>query len=127
MHSSCELAKWARFPRGGAQHARVILAGIVLTFSMPVSAFPAELTAEDTIRLTELVRQDCGSCHGLTLKGGLGRPLLPKDLEHYEVEGLVDVILHGIPQTAMPGWDPILDHDEAEWIADALKEGKIAR
>ena len=24
--------------------------------------------------------QDCGSCHGLTLKGGLGQPLLPGKL-----------------------------------------------
>ena len=104
-----------------------IAVGMLFLSAMPLSAHPAELTDKDTIRLTELVRQDCGSCHGLTLKGGLGRPLLPKHLEHYEVSVLADLILYGIPQTAMPGWDRLLDRHEAEWIAGALKEGKIAR
>ena len=31
-------------------------------------------------KLVALVREDCGSCHGRTLKGGLGPPLLPEAL-----------------------------------------------
>lgn len=107
--------------------ARDIAACMAVILLIPIAALSAELTDKDTVRLAELVRQDCGSCHGLTLKGGLGRPLLPKHLEHYEISVLADVILYGIPQTAMPGWAPILDRHEAEWIADALKEGKIAQ
>lgn len=106
---------------------KAVAIGIIAQLVLAGTASAMELTAGDTARLTDLVRQDCGSCHGLTLKGGLGRPLLPKDLEHYEVEGLTDVILHGIPNTAMPGWDRILNEREAEWIAGALKAGKIAQ
>jgi cytochrome c55X len=100
---------------------------LVVQLALATAAHADDLTATDTARLANLVRQDCGSCHGLTLKGGLGRPLLPKDLEHYEVAGLAEVILHGIPKTAMPGWDRIINQREAEWIAGALKAGKIAQ
>lgn len=106
---------------------KAIAIGIIAQFVLAAVASATELSAGDAARLTDFVRQDCGSCHGLTLKGGLGRPLLPKDLEHYEVEGLADIILHGIPKTAMPGWDRILNRREAEWIAGALKAGKIAQ
>ncbi len=70
-----------------------------------------------------MVRQDCGSCHGLTLKGGLGPPLLPETLAERDVTLLESVILNGRPGTAMPPWRPFLSEDEARWIADQLKKG----
>jgi len=73
--------------------------------------------------LIELVRQDCGSCHGLTLKGGLGPPLLPATLAERDVTVLESVILNGRPGTAMPPWRPFLSEDEARWIAGQLKKG----
>lgn len=79
--------------------------------------------ATDPARLVPLVRQDCGSCHGLTLKGGLGRPLLPADLTSFDREALAGVILDGIPGTAMPPWRGLLTEDDARWIAGKLKEG----
>ena len=75
--------------------------------------------------LAYLVRQDCGSCHGMTLKGGLGRPLLPYALEGAEAEALAEVILDGIPGTPMPPWRGQLSEAEALWIARALKQGTI--
>ncbi len=75
--------------------------------------------------LTYLVRQDCGSCHGMTLKGGLGRPLLPEALAGAEAEALAEVILDGIPGTPMPPWRGQLSEAEALWIARALKQGAI--
>ncbi len=70
--------------------------------------------------LQRLVHQDCGSCHGLTLKGGLGPDLRPQSLEHYDAEILSGVILDGIPGTAMPPWRPLITTAEAEWIAHYL-------
>ena len=105
---------------------KAVVAGLLAQLLWMAAASAAEFSAKEAARLTDLVLHDCGSCHGLTLKGGLGRPLLPNDLEHYEIDILTDVILHGIPDTAMPGWDRILDKREAEWIACALKAGKIA-
>ena len=77
--------------------------------------------------LTRLVRQDCGSCHGMTLKGGLGKPLLPHDLKEQTVSELADIILDGVPGTPMPGWRGLLSRDEAYWIARQLKSGAIKR
>lgn len=71
-------------------------------------------------RLEHLVVQDCGSCHGLTRKGGLGSPLTPEALDGAEAEGLALIILDGVPGTAMPPWRPLLSEEEAMWIAEFL-------
>jgi len=76
--------------------------------------------AADAARLERLVRQDCGSCHGLTLKGGLGPDIRAQTLAHWDRDGLTQVILDGIPGTAMPPWRPLLSDAEARWISDYL-------
>ena len=73
--------------------------------------------------LVELVRQDCGSCHGLTLKGGLGPSLEPAALAGKDVEFLSYVVLHGRRGTPMPPWREHLSEAEAQWIAEQLKKG----
>jgi len=73
--------------------------------------------------LIHLVRQDCGSCHGMTLKGGLGSPLLPEILRDKPVSSLVATVLQGRPGTAMPPWKSILSEAEAEWIVVRLLDG----
>jgi cytochrome c55X len=80
----------------------------------------AEITPDRADRLEHMVLQDCGSCHGLTMKGGLGRPLTAQALEHADAEGLASIILDGIPGSAMPPWRPLLTEEEALWIADYL-------
>ncbi|NJM81281.1 MAG: cytochrome c [Tabrizicola sp.] len=86
-------------------------------------AFPAlaEIAPERAAVLEHMVLQDCGSCHGLTRKGGLGRPLTAEALAHADREGLALIILDGVPGTAMPPWNPLLTKAEALWIADYLK------
>lgn len=79
----------------------------------------------DRARLADLVVQDCGSCHGLTLKGGLGRPLTPDALSGLSPENIRDIILDGLPGTPMPPWRPLLSVAEAEAIADMLKSGRV--
>jgi cytochrome c55X len=73
--------------------------------------------------LKRLVHQDCGSCHGMTLKGGLGPDIRPQTIPHYSPEDLKSVILDGIPGTPMPPWRPLITEAEAEWIARYLLEG----
>lgn len=75
--------------------------------------------------IAHLVRQDCGSCHGLTLAGGLGLPLRPEALRDKPKESLVATILFGRPGTAMPPWAPFLSEAEAEWVVDMLLQGKF--
>jgi cytochrome c55X len=81
--------------------------------------------AVDAAKLSNLVRQDCGSCHGLTLQGGLGKPLTAERLVQWNRDQLTHIILDGVPGTPMPGWRPLLSEAEAIWIADTLKEGAL--
>lgn len=74
-------------------------------------------------QLLDMVRQDCGSCHGLTLKGGLGPALLPSTLQDKAPLSLQATILYGRPGTAMPPWKPFLTEAEAEWIVEQLMKG----
>lgn len=79
----------------------------------------------DPARLANLVRQDCGSCHGLTLRGGLGKPLTAESLAQWDRAQLMTIILDGVRGTPMPGWRPLLSEREAAWIADNLKRGAV--
>jgi cytochrome c55X len=81
---------------------------------------PAEPRRSD---LVNLVRQDCGSCHGLTMKGGLGPALLPANLADKDPEQLRFVILHGRRGTAMPPWSRFLSEPEAAWVVELLRAG----
>ncbi len=84
------------------------------------------LAAPSQERQAELLyrlRQDCGSCHGLTLKGGLGPPLLPADLAGKNDAALIATILQGRPGTPMPPWAFEISAAEAGWLVGQLKEG----
>jgi len=82
-----------------------------------------QLSQSRKAELTVLVRQDCGSCHGMTLKGGLGKPLLPHNIAVFDVDELAELILEGVPGTPMPPWKELLTRQEANWIASKLKKG----
>lgn len=77
-------------------------------------------------QLLHLLRDDCGACHGLTLKGGLGLPLTPEALRDKDDAGLLYTILDGRPGTPMPPWRPFLSEDEARWLVSQLKRGVSA-
>ncbi len=81
------------------------------------------LSPERNRELVRMVRQDCGSCHGLTLRGGLGPALLPETLRDKPPAGLKYTILLGRPGTAMPPWQPFLSEAEADWIVAQLLRG----
>ncbi len=92
----------------------------VIAVAAALSAEPA-CSEERAVALERLVKQDCGSCHGMTLKGGLGPDLLPGRLAGVPAEALVATILDGRPGTPMPRWRGLLSEDDALWIAKYLK------
>jgi cytochrome c55X len=95
----------------------------VLLLAGATLAAAAEPSPARQKELIHMVRQDCGSCHGLTLQGGLGPALLPSALADKPADGLVATIVHGRPGTAMPPWNRFLAEDEAQWIVTRLMEG----
>ncbi len=99
---------------------RLILAvaSILLT-----SSALAELNEERKQEIATIVQQDCGSCHGLTLKGGLGPDLNPERLRLFPDNFLTITIQHGRPGTPMPPWGPLFTPDEINHIAEQLRTG----
>jgi cytochrome c55X len=79
--------------------------------------------ADRQAELRYLLEQDCGSCHGLTLRGGLGPPLLPEALAGKPRDMLVATVVYGRPGTAMPPWGPLITREEAQWLVDLLLSG----
>jgi cytochrome c55X len=95
------------------------LVALLAATAAAADAPPAARRAE----LLHMVKQDCGSCHGLTMKGGLGPPLLPAELARKDDEQMQFVILHGRRGTAMPPWSRFLSEAEARWVVEQLKKG----
>ena len=98
----------------------VRLAALTLLLALPAGAGP--VSPDRAAELRHMVRQDCGSCHGLRMTGGLGRDITPAALAGRDPADLTAVILDSMPGTAMPGWRPLLTEAEARWIADYLLE-----
>jgi cytochrome c55X len=99
---------------------------LALLLSAPVvmaeSTVPAP-SAERRQQLVHLVRQDCGSCHGMTLQGGLGPSLRPEALRDKPVDSLVATIYSGRSGTPMPPWHRFLSEAEVRWIVEQLLLG----
>ena len=92
----------------------------VCLFASAATAAPDDARKEE---LRYLLEQDCGSCHGLTRKGGLGSPLLPENVAEFSDEHLLEVILEGIPGTPMPPWKYLLPKEDAVWLIELIRKG----
>lgn len=88
---------------------------------MAAPAFAQEAAHEQA--LIRMVRQDCGSCHGMRLTGGLGPALTREALTGKPAESLAATIYQGRPGTTMPPWKALLSLDDAQWIARQLLAG----
>jgi cytochrome c55X len=73
--------------------------------------------------LRYLLKHDCGSCHGMTLQGGLGPALTPQAIQNKTNDLLLSAILDGRSGTPMPPWRGLLTEDEARWLVLLLREG----
>lgn len=105
---------------------------VVVTFIFAITpklthANEAPLSDTRKNELTHIVKQDCGSCHGMTLKGGLGPALLIENLQEKPILFIQNTILYGRAGTAMPPWKTLLTEQEALWIAEQLKQGNITK
>jgi len=99
---------------------RNILSCAVLALALTETPVAAQVSDQRVQELKHMVLQDCGSCHGLTRKGGLGGPLTYEALKDTPPEVLEGTILNGVPGTAMPRWRPLLSEDDAQWIVEYL-------
>lgn len=98
----------------------LIVAGVaVALFSLAGMADP---TVQRKTEIIYLLKHDCGYCHGLTLQGGLGPPLLPDQLKQFSEKQLISIIRYGRPGTPMPPWETFLTEQEAHWLAGQLKK-----
>lgn len=113
---------------------QIQVAGVALALGLAVVAAgaaavePAPSNPPETARraaLVRLVRHDCGSCHGLTLKGGLGPALTREALDGKSPEGLRATIVYGRPGTPMPPWRDFLTEAEAGWLVEVLMQGRL--
>jgi cytochrome c55X len=96
---------------------------VTLALCLLSAALSAEVTVERQRELRHLLLQDCGSCHGLTLQGGLGPALTPKALAGKDAQWLRTVILEGRPGTPMPPWKPFMNEAEADWLVTQMRAG----
>ncbi|MCB1882929.1 MAG: cytochrome c [Geminicoccaceae bacterium] len=99
------------------------LAAVLAAACLPGAALAAAPDGARQEALLHLLRQDCGACHGMTLKGGLGPSLLPGALAGKDAADLALVVLEGLPGTPMPPWKVELSPEEAAWLVDRLKAG----
>lgn len=101
--------------------------------SLPVLLVVAAFTAQTDLsvmrqgELRYILEQDCGSCHGLTMKGGLGPALTAERMQALSLDDITRVILDGVPGTPMPPWRPLLSEQEALFMAQVLKSGEMVK
>ncbi|WP_293266831.1 cytochrome c [Neptunomonas sp.] len=98
----------------------ILAASIFLV--LPVSADSLSARQQE---LEHLLKHDCGSCHGMTLQGGLGSSLLPGDLKERSDDALFQAIKQGLPGLAMPPWGPLLSDSDIHWLVERLRKGSM--
>lgn len=100
-----------------------VLAASIVVLGLAGTVAASEPEAPRRAELIHLLRHDCGACHGMTLKGGLGPSLLPARLGEMSDEALIETVLDGRRGTPMPPWRFFISRDEAAWLVHRLKEG----
>ena len=103
---------------------RLLTMLFTLVICCPAVAKAGTPDADRQAQLLYLLKHDCGSCHGMTRKGGLGPALLPESLRDFPPEFLVTTILDGRPGTPMPPWRGELSEADARWLVEALNRGE---
>lgn len=68
-----------------------------------------------------LYLEECAGCHGADREGAMGPALIPQLLASRSDEELKDIILNGIPDTAMPGWMDKLTLERIDGLITYLK------
>lgn len=106
--------------------SRMVLFLTAALVSMPAleaAGDPPEPSVQRQGELLHLLRHDCGSCHGMTLSGGLGPALTREALAEKPVEYLYLTVREGHPGTPMPPWRGVLEDMEIHWLVAQLRNG----
>lgn len=99
----------------------LLLATLLLAVAAVSQASAVE--PERQRELLHLLRHDCGSCHGMTLKGGLGPALRPENLVGKPAATLEATVLYGRAGTPMPPWRGLLSEEDVAWLIALLMKG----
>lgn len=100
---------------------------ICLSLLCSAPAFSINPPQDRQKELRNMLKHDCGSCHGLTLKGGLGPPLLAQNLVNKPDDYLIATIQNGRKGTAMPPWKSFISVDETRWLVQELLKKPVER
>ena len=95
-------------------------AALVTGLILCASAVADPVSSDRGDELRHLLYQDCGSCHGMLLTGGLGPALTPEALDGKPRELLIATVRDGRPGTPMPPWKAHLSDHEIAWLVDYL-------
>ncbi len=96
---------------------------LLLAVLINISPVQAEVDEQRQNELRHMLKHDCGSCHGMSLKGGLGPALLPETLAGKPDAYLIHTIMYGRAPTPMPPWREILTEEEISWLVQELRKG----
>ena len=102
--------------------ARLSCLLLIILFSFGICADP--LPVERQQELQYLLKQDCGSCHGMRLTGGLGPALTANALAGKSPELLRATISEGRTGTPMPPWKDLLADADIRWLVDYMLQSK---
>lgn len=101
----------------------LLVSGSVYAQQSEAASVPSSPSVQRQQSLLHLLREDCGACHGRSMRGGLGSSLTVEALQDKPTESLVATILYGRPTTAMPPWQAFVNEGEAQWMVEQLKSG----
>lgn len=119
-----------QFKEAGAaagDHRAMRAMPILLLALLPPLALADAPPPERQRALVRMLRQDCGSCHGMQLTGGLGPAITRDALAERTHESVFATIYYGRPGTPMPPWRALISEPEAHWLAQRLLAGVADR
>jgi len=107
-------------------HQRFFQTGLLILLLLGLQfRVEAEVPVARQDVLRHMLKQDCGSCHGLTLKGGLGPALTVNEIANKPRQLLRSTILNGRPGTPMPPFRGMLTEEEVHWLVELLYKGDV--
>ena len=96
----------------------------VFGLSVAAAALVGTSLFASNMNYAKVYERECQGCHGPIHQGGVGADIRPKALKNKSDQELSDIILNGIPGTAMPAWDSKFSVVDADGMVKWLKNWK---
>jgi cytochrome c55X len=108
-------------------HLRILrrLFALACMLGLPATAAEIQAATPSATRqqeLRQMLARDCAICHADSLQGDLGPALTLATLAGRNEQALIDGILEGHEETAMPPWWWTLQEQEARWLVRFLRK-----